>query len=55
VIVHLAVAFARAEVDRLAGRTEAEREVLENALLIAEKKRNLVAVDRIQARLAELS
>jgi class 3 adenylate cyclase/tetratricopeptide (TPR) repeat protein len=55
VILHLDVAFARAEVDRLAGRTEAERKVLENALPIAEKKRNLVAVDRIQARLAELS
>ena len=55
VILHLAVAFARAEVDRLAGRTEAEREVLETALPIAEKKRNLVAVERMQARLAELS
>jgi tetratricopeptide (TPR) repeat protein len=55
VIVHLAVAFARAEVDRLAGRTEAERKVLETALPIAEKKRNLVAVDRMRARLAEIS
>jgi hypothetical protein len=29
--------------------------VLENALPIAEKKRNLVAVDRMRARLSELS
>ena len=55
VIMHLGVAFARAEVDRLAGRTEAERKVLEAALPIAEKKRNLVAVDRMRARLAEIS
>jgi class 3 adenylate cyclase/tetratricopeptide (TPR) repeat protein len=55
VIMHLDVAFARAEVDRLAGRTEAERKVLETALPIAEKKQNLVVVDRIRARLAELS
>jgi tetratricopeptide (TPR) repeat protein len=55
VILHLDVAFARAEVDHLAGRTEAEREVLENALPIAERKRNMVAMERMQARLAELS
>jgi len=54
-ILRLDVAFARAEVDRLAGRTEAERTVLETALPIAEKKRNLVAVDRMRARLAEIS
>ena len=55
VIMHLGVAFARAEVDRLAGRTEAERKVLEAARPIAEKKRDLVAVDRMRARLAEIS
>jgi len=55
VILHLDLAFARAEVDRLAGRPEAEREVLETALPIAERKQNLVAVDRMRARLAELS
>jgi class 3 adenylate cyclase len=55
VILHLDLAFARAEVDRLAGRPEAERAVLETALPIAEAKQNLVAADRIRATLAELS
>jgi class 3 adenylate cyclase/tetratricopeptide (TPR) repeat protein len=55
VILHLDLAFARAEVDRLAGRPEAEREVLERALPIAQKKQNLVAVERIRTALAELA
>jgi ATP/maltotriose-dependent transcriptional regulator MalT len=54
VILHLNVAFARAEVDRLAGRPEAERAALEAALPMAEKKQNLLAVERIRARLAEI-
>jgi tetratricopeptide (TPR) repeat protein len=55
VILQLDLAFARAEVDRLAGRPEAERVVLEAALSVAELKQNLVAVDRMRARLAEIS
>jgi class 3 adenylate cyclase len=55
VMLHLDLAFARADVDRLAGRPEAEREVLERALPVAEAKQNLVAVDRIRTRLAETS
>ena len=55
VILHLDLAFARAEVDRLAGRPEAERAVLEAAIPVAEQKQNLVALERIQAALAEIS
>jgi tetratricopeptide (TPR) repeat protein len=55
VILQLDLAFARAEVDRLAERPDAERRVLETALPIAEAKQNLVAADRIRAMLAELS
>ena len=55
VIHQLELAFARAEVDRLAGRPEAERAVLEAALPIAEAKQNLVAADRMRARIAELA
>jgi hypothetical protein len=55
VILQLDLAFARAEVDRLAGRPEAERAVLEAALSVAELKQNLVAVERMRARLAEIS
>ena len=54
VILHLDLAFARAEVDRLAGRPEAERAVLEAAIPIAEQKQNLVALERIRAALAEI-
>ena len=55
VILHLDLAFARAEVDRLAGRPEAERAVLEAALPVAEQKQNLVALERFQAALAAIA
>ena len=53
-ILQLDLAFARAEVDRLAGRPDAERAALEGAIPIAEQKRNLVALERIRAALAEI-
>ncbi len=55
VMLHLDLAFARAEVDRLAGRPEAQRAALEHARGIAEKKQNLAALERIEAELAETS
>ncbi len=54
VILQLDLAFARAEVDRLAGRPEAQRAALEGAIPIAEQKQNLVALERIRAALAEI-
>ena len=54
VIHQLDLAFAQAEVERLAGRPERERTVLERALAIAEAKENLVAVSRAQALLVEI-
>ncbi len=55
VILHLELAFSQAEVERLAGRPDAEREALERALVVAEKKGNLVAAERAQGRLAEIA
>lgn len=54
VIWHLDLAFARADVERLAGRRDGERQALEYALEVAEAKGNLVAAERARGRLAEL-
>jgi Arc/MetJ-type ribon-helix-helix transcriptional regulator len=48
---HLDVALARAEIARLAGRTDEERAALADALAIAEAKGHTVAVQRIRGRL----
>ena len=47
----LNVALARAEVARLARRTEEERAALADALAIAEAKGHAVAVERIREQL----
>ncbi len=49
--LQLNVALARAEVARLAGRTDEERAALADALAIAEAKGHTVAVHRIRGRL----
>jgi class 3 adenylate cyclase/tetratricopeptide (TPR) repeat protein len=49
--LHLDLALARAEVARLAGRTEEERAALTDALAIAEAKGHTVAVQRIREQL----
>ena len=54
VTLHLELAFARADVERLAGRGEGERHALERALEVAEAKGNLVAAERARRRLAEI-
>jgi hypothetical protein len=46
--LHLDLAFARAELGRLAGRTDEERAALTDALAIAEAKSHTVAVQRIR-------
>ena len=48
---HLDVARARAEVARLAGRSDEERAALADALAIAESKGHTVAMQRIRGRL----
>jgi tetratricopeptide (TPR) repeat protein len=48
---HLDVARARAEVARLAGRSDEERAALADALAIAESKGHTVAMERIRGRL----
>ena len=53
-ILHLELAFARADVERLAGRHEGERQALERALEVAEAKGNQVAAERARERLAAL-
>jgi len=55
VILQLDLAFARAEVARLAGRSSEVREVLEHAIAIAEAKGHALAVDRARAKLAALA
>jgi tetratricopeptide (TPR) repeat protein len=54
VILHLDLAFARAEVARLAERPDEQRDALERALLVAETKGNVVAAERARKRLAAL-
>ena len=49
--LQLNVALARAEVARLAGRTEEERAAMADALAIADAKGHAVAVERIRAQL----
>ena len=49
------VAMKRAEVQRVAGRVEAEREALRQAIAIANEKGDLATVDRARARLDELA
>ena len=46
------LARARAEVARLAGRSDEERTALADALAIAESKGHTVAMERIRGRLA---
>ncbi len=53
-ILHLDLAFARAEVDRHAGRRSGERQALEHAFEVAEAKGNLVAAQRVRGRLSVL-
>jgi len=54
VMLHLELALASADVDRLAGRRDEERRALERAVEVAEAKGNLVAAERARMRLAEL-
>jgi len=53
-LLHLELAFARADVERLAGRRVGERRALERVLEVAEAKGNLVAAEQARGRLAEL-
>ena len=53
-ILHLDLAFARAEIERSAGRTDGERQALERAAEVAEAKGNRVAAERARRRSAEL-
>ena len=53
-ILHQELAFAQADVARLAGRRHEERRALERALEVAEAKGNVVAAKRARGRLAEL-
>jgi len=55
VIHHIDLGFARADVERLAGRPEDEREALQRAQAVAEKKGNLVAAEKARTRLSELA
>ena len=45
-LMHLDLAFARADVERLAGRTDGARQALERAVEVAEAKGNRVAAER---------
>jgi tRNA A37 N6-isopentenylltransferase MiaA len=55
VILHMELAFARADVAREAGRHTDERRALERALEVAEAKGNVVAAKHARERLAEAS
>jgi tetratricopeptide (TPR) repeat protein len=54
-ILQLELAFAQADVARIAGRAEEERRALERALDVAEPKGNVVAAERARAQLAQRS
>ena len=54
-ILHLDLAFARADVERTAGRQDGERHALERAVEVAEAKGNRVAVERARRWSAGLS
>jgi hypothetical protein len=49
--LQLDLALARAELARLAGRTDDERAALANALAVADAKGQTVAVERIRRQL----
>jgi class 3 adenylate cyclase/tetratricopeptide (TPR) repeat protein len=51
-ILHLELAFARADVDRLAGRRDDELSALERALEVAQAKGHVVAAERARGLLA---
>ena len=53
-MLHVELAFARADVDRHAGRRDGERLALERAVEVAEAKGNVVAAERARGRLSEL-
>ena len=53
-IMHLDLAFARADVDRLAGRMDGARKALERAVEVAEAKGHRVAAERARRWSAEL-
>ena len=48
------VAMSRAEVERLAGRLDAERAALEEALRLAVEKEDLLTAGRVRERLGEV-
>jgi hypothetical protein len=54
VILHLDLAFARAEVAELAGRDVEARMALEHAISIAAPKGHVLAVEQARAALAQL-
>jgi tetratricopeptide (TPR) repeat protein len=51
-LMHLDTAFARADVERLAGRRDGERSALERALELAEAKGNALAAERARSGLS---
>jgi hypothetical protein len=53
-LLHLALAFAQADVARVAGGGDEEWRALERALEVAEAKGNVVAAERASGRLAQL-
>ena len=53
--MHLDLAFARADVERSAGRTDGARQALERAVEVAEAKGNRVAAERARRRSEEAS
>jgi hypothetical protein len=53
-LLHIDLAFARADVARCAGRLADARRALEHALAVADEKGHLVAMERAQQQLAEL-
>ena len=54
-ILLLALAFAQADVARIACRAEEERRALERALDVAKPKGNVVAAERARGQLAQRS
>jgi hypothetical protein len=55
VIMHIDLAFARADVNRPAGRKDGERHALERAIEVSDAKGNRVAAERARRWSAELS
>jgi hypothetical protein len=54
IILHLGLAFARAEVARLAGRPDEARAALEHALAVAAAKGHALAAEQARTAMAEL-